>query len=41
MNEQDPINRVSVVSTGTVQIRPEHVGPTRKSTYLWLATSRR
>jgi hypothetical protein len=30
---------VSVLSTGTVQIRPEHVGPTRKNTYLWLATS--
>lgn len=29
-----------MLSTGTVQIRPEHVGPTRKNTYLWLATSR-
>jgi N-acyl homoserine lactone hydrolase len=38
---QDPISGVSVLSTGTVQIRPEHVGPTRKNTYLWLATSRR
>lgn len=37
----DPINRVSVVSTGTVRIRPEHVGPTWKNTYFWLATSRR
>jgi glyoxylase-like metal-dependent hydrolase (beta-lactamase superfamily II) len=37
----DPIRRVSVVSTGTVEIRPEHVGPTRKNTYVWLATSRR
>jgi N-acyl homoserine lactone hydrolase len=41
MTTQDPISRVSVVSTGSVQIRPEHVGPTRKNTYLWLATSRR
>lgn len=40
MTHQDPISRVSVLSTGTVQIRPEHVGPTRKNTYLWLATSR-
>jgi N-acyl homoserine lactone hydrolase len=41
MTTRDPISRVSVVSTGSVQIRPEHVGPTRKNTYLWLATSRR
>ncbi|MFI6680166.1 N-acyl homoserine lactonase family protein [Kribbella sp. NPDC050470] len=34
------ISRVSVVRTGTVQIRPEHVGPTKKNTYVWLATSR-
>lgn len=40
MTQQDPISGVSVLSTGTVQIRPEHVGPTRKNTYLWLATSR-
>jgi hypothetical protein len=37
----DPISRVSVLSTGTVRIRPEHVGPSRKNTYVWLATSRR
>jgi N-acyl homoserine lactone hydrolase len=37
----DPISRVSVLSTGTVRIRPEHVGPTRMNTYVWLATSRR
>lgn len=37
----NPIRRVSVFSTGTVRIRPEHVGPTWKNTYLWLATSRR
>jgi len=35
------IDRVSVVSTGTVKIRPEHVGPTTKNLYVWLATSRR
>jgi N-acyl homoserine lactone hydrolase len=33
--------KVSVISTGSVQIRPEHVGPTWKNTYLWLLTSRR
>jgi len=37
----DPIRRVSVVSTGTVEIHPEHVGPTRKPMPLWLFTSRR
>jgi glyoxylase-like metal-dependent hydrolase (beta-lactamase superfamily II) len=36
----DPIRRVSVVSTGAVQIRPEHVGPTRKPMPLWVFTSR-
>src|SRR5690554_6559265 len=40
-NSLDPIKRVSLVSTGTVRIHPEHVGPTRKNTYFWLATSRR
>lgn len=35
------IERVSSFSTGTVQIRPEHVGPTRKNTYWWLLTSQR
>lgn len=35
------IRRVSVVSTGTVEIHPEHVGPTRKPLPLWLFTSRR
>jgi N-acyl homoserine lactone hydrolase len=39
MTRRDPISRISVLSTGTVQIRPEHVGPTRKNIYLWLATS--
>lgn len=37
----DPIARVSVISTGSVAIRPEHVGPTWKNTYVWLLTSRR
>lgn len=37
----DTIQAISVISTGTVRIRPEHVGPTRKNMYLWLATSRR
>jgi N-acyl homoserine lactone hydrolase len=37
----DPIARVSVISTGSVVIRPEHVGPTWKNTYLWLFTSTR
>ncbi|QGN34650.1 N-acyl homoserine lactonase family protein [Microlunatus sp. Gsoil 973] len=37
----DPIARVSVLSTGSVAIRPEHVGPTKLNTYVWLATSRR
>lgn len=41
MRPHDPIADVSVISTGTVAIRPEHVGPTRKNTYVWLATSRR
>jgi N-acyl homoserine lactone hydrolase len=35
------IRQVSVVSTGSVSIHPEHVGPTRKSMYWWLLTSRR
>ena len=37
----DPISDVSVLSTGSVVIRPEHVGPTKLNLYLWLATSRR
>lgn len=37
----DPISNVSVLSTGSVAVRPEHVGPTRLNTYVWLATSRR
>lgn len=41
MSSPDPIARVSVLSTGTVAIRPEHVGPTRKNLYVWLFSSRR
>ncbi len=41
MPASDPIKAVSVLSTGSVAIRPEHVGPTRKNLYLWLLTSRR
>ncbi|MFJ3404700.1 N-acyl homoserine lactonase family protein [Promicromonospora sp. NPDC090134] len=41
MSTTDPISRVSVISTGSVVIRPEHVGPTRKNTYVWLFTSTR
>lgn len=37
---QDPISQVSVISTGSVAIRPEHVGPTRKNLYVWLFSSR-
>jgi len=37
----DPIRKISVISTGTVQIRPEHVGPTRQNTYLWLLLTAR
>jgi N-acyl homoserine lactone hydrolase len=41
MTVKDPISNVSVFSTGSVAIRPEHVGPTRQNMYLWLLTSRR
>jgi N-acyl homoserine lactone hydrolase len=37
----DPIRRVSLVSTGHVQIRPDHVASTWRPTYLWLLTSRK
>jgi N-acyl homoserine lactone hydrolase len=37
----DRIANVSVLSTGSVVIRPEHVGPTKLNLYVWLATSRR
>jgi N-acyl homoserine lactone hydrolase len=41
MSLSDPIRRVSVVSTGHVQIRPDHVSSTWRPTYWWLLTSRR
>jgi N-acyl homoserine lactone hydrolase len=36
MNVTDPIRRASVVSTGQVQIRPDHLTSTCSPTYLWL-----
>ena len=41
MDITDPILRVSVVSTGQVQIRPDHLASTWRPTYLWLLASRR
>lgn len=41
MTATDPIRRVSVISTGSVQIRPEHVAATWQPRELWLLTSRR
>jgi hypothetical protein len=40
MNETNPIRRVSVVSTGQVQIRPDHVASTWRPTAVWLLASR-
>ncbi len=40
MSLKDPIRRVSVVSTGHVQIRPDHVSSTWRPMFLWLLTSR-
>ncbi|NUR98232.1 MAG: N-acyl homoserine lactonase family protein [Kribbellaceae bacterium] len=37
----DPVRAVSVISTGSVEIRPEHALGTRKPLYWWLMTSRR
>jgi N-acyl homoserine lactone hydrolase len=39
-NATGPVNSVSVVSTGSVRIRPEHPYGTRKPLFLWLYTSR-
>ena len=39
--QADPIRAISVVSTGTVEIHPEHALGTRKPLYWWLLTSRR
>lgn len=38
---EDPVKAVSVVSTGTVEIHPEHAFGTSKPLYWWLLTSRR
>jgi N-acyl homoserine lactone hydrolase len=40
MNDHDPIRRVSAVSTGQVQIRPDHVAATWRPTAVWLLASR-
>jgi N-acyl homoserine lactone hydrolase len=37
----DPVRAVSVISTGSVEIHPEHAFGTRKPLYWWLLTSRR
>jgi hypothetical protein len=39
MNVTDLIRRVSVVSTGQVQIRPDHVTSTWRPTAAWLLSS--
>ena len=36
MDANDPIRRVSVVSTGQVQIRPDHEASTWRPTMMWL-----
>jgi hypothetical protein len=36
----DAVKAVSVIGTGTVRIRPEHLYGTRKPLYWWLLTSR-
>jgi glyoxylase-like metal-dependent hydrolase (beta-lactamase superfamily II) len=41
MDPTDPIRRVSVVSTGQVQIRPDHLASTWRPTLWWLLASRR
>jgi glyoxylase-like metal-dependent hydrolase (beta-lactamase superfamily II) len=38
---KDPIRRVTVVSTGHVQIRSDHEASTWRPTFLWLLTSRK
>jgi N-acyl homoserine lactone hydrolase len=39
MDVTDPIRRVSVVSTGQVQIRPDHLASTWRPTFWWLLAS--
>ena len=41
MNATDPIRRVSVVSTGQVQIRPDHEASSWRPMPVWLLASRR
>jgi glyoxylase-like metal-dependent hydrolase (beta-lactamase superfamily II) len=41
MDATDPIRRVSVMSTGQVQIRPDHLASTWRPTFWWLLASRR
>jgi hypothetical protein len=41
MDTTDPIRRVPVVSTGQVQIRPDHLASTWRPTLWWLLASRR
>jgi N-acyl homoserine lactone hydrolase len=40
MTGSDPVRRVSVVSTGSVQIHPEHMACTWQPTFLWVLSSR-
>jgi hypothetical protein len=40
MNVTDPIRQVSVVSTGQVQIRPDHVASNWRPAFWWLLASR-
>ena len=40
MTSNDPIRRVSVVSTGSVKIRPDHRAATWRPMFWWLLTSR-
>jgi N-acyl homoserine lactone hydrolase len=40
MTTNDAVRRVSVVSTGHVRIRPDHVGSTWRPMFLWLLTSK-
>ena len=41
MDATDPIRRVPVVSTGQVQIRPDHLASTWRPAFWWLLASRR
>ena len=40
MTTDGRVRRVSVVSTGQVQIRPDHMGSTWRPMFLWLLASR-